>query len=60
MPGKPHKTSFSEKIFTVNDGKNPNSERERPNLVSTFTVSSTVNFLCWPAIATESCRSVFP
>ncbi len=60
MPGKPHKTSISEKIFTVNDGKNPNSERECPNLASIFTVSFTVNFFCWPAIVTDSCRDVLP
>lgn len=28
MPGKPHKTSFPEKTFTVKDGKSLNSERE--------------------------------
>jgi hypothetical protein len=26
MPGKPHKTSFSEMTFTVKDGKSLNSE----------------------------------
>ncbi len=26
MPGKPHKTSFPEKAFTVKDGKSLNSE----------------------------------
>ena len=59
MPGKPHKTSFPEKAFTVKDGKSLNSERERLNLSSIFTVSSTANFFCWPAIATDSCRDVF-
>lgn len=59
MPGKPHKTSFPEKAFTVKDGKSLNSERERLNPASIFTVSSTVNFFCWRAIATDSCRDVF-
>ena len=59
MPGKPHKTSFPEKAFTVKDGKSLNSERERLNPASTFTVSSTANFFCWPAIATDSFRDVF-
>lgn len=53
MPGKPHKTSFPEKIFTVKDGKSLNSERECLNLASIFTVSAIVNFFCWPAIATD-------
>lgn len=60
MPGKPHKTSFPEKAFTVKDGKSLNSERECLNPASIFTVSSTANFFCWPAIATDSCRDVFP
>ena len=60
MPGKPHETSFPEKAFTVKDGKSLNSERECLNPASIFTVSSTVNFFCWPAIATDSCRDVFP
>lgn len=59
MPGKPHKTSIPEKAFTVKDGKSLNSERERLNPASIFTVSSTANFFCWPAIATDSCRDVF-
>jgi len=59
MPGKPHKTSFPEKAFTVKDGKSLNSERECLNPASIFTVSSTVNFFCWPAIVTDSCRDVF-
>lgn len=54
MPGKPHKTSIPEKAFTVKDGKSLNSERERLNSASIFTVSSTANFFCWPAIATDS------
>lgn len=54
MPGKPHKTSFSEKIFTVKDGKSLNSEWEGINLASISTVSSTANFFCWPAIATAT------
>ena len=57
MPGKPHKTSIPEKAFTVKDGKS--LERERLNPASIFTVSSTANFFCWPAIATDSCRGVF-
>lgn len=60
MPGKPHKTSFPEKAFTVKDGKSPNSERECLNPAEIFTVSSTANFFCWPAIATDSWRDVFP
>ena len=59
MPGKPHETSIPEKIFTVKDGKSLNSERECLNSTSIFTVSSTANFFCWPAIATDSCRDVF-
>lgn len=59
MPGKPHKTSFPEKAFTVKDGKSLNSEQECLNPPSIFTVSSTANFFCWPAIATDSCRDVF-
>ena len=60
MPGKPHETSFPEKAFTVKDGKSLNSERECLNLASILTVSATVNRFCWPAIATDSCRDVFP
>ena len=60
MPGKPHKTSFPEKAFTVKDGKSLNSERECLNPAEIFTVSSTANFFCWPAIATDSWRDVFP
>ena len=59
MPGKPHETSFPEKAFTVKDGKSLNSERERLNPASIFTVSSTANFFCWPAIAIDSCRNSF-
>lgn len=59
MPGKPYETSIPEKIFTVKDGKNLSSERECLNLASIFTVSSTVNFFCWPAIATDRFRDVF-
>jgi hypothetical protein len=59
MPGKPHKTSISEKTFTVKDGKSLNSERECMNRASIFTVSFTVKFFCLPAIATDSCRDVF-
>jgi len=59
MPGKPLKTSFSEKTFTVKDGKSLNSERERLNPASIFTVNSTASFFCWPAIAIDSCRNVF-
>jgi len=46
MPGKPHKTSFPEKIYTVKDGINLNSERECLNSASISTVSSIVNFFC--------------
>lgn len=60
MPGKPHETSFPEKAFTVKDGKSLNSERECLNSASVLTVSSTVNRFCWPAIATDSFRDVFP
>ncbi|WP_354682263.1 hypothetical protein [Cupriavidus necator] len=59
MPGKPHKTSFPEKAFTVKDGKSLNSELECLNLASIFTVSSTANLFRWPAIATDSCCDVF-
>jgi hypothetical protein len=59
MPGKPHETSFPEKAFTVKDGKSLNSERECLNPASIFTVSPTVNFFRWPAIATDSCRDAF-
>ena len=59
MSGKPHKTSFPEEAFTVKDGKSLDSERECLNPASIFTVSSTANFFCWPAIATDSCRDVF-
>lgn len=60
MPGKPHAISFPEKAFTVKDGKSLNSERECLNSASVLTVSSTVNRFCWSAIATDSCRDVFP
>ena len=60
MLGKPHEISFPEKAFTVKDGKSLNSERECLNLASILTVSSTVNRFCWPAIATDSFRDVFP
>lgn len=46
MPGKPHKTSFPEKTFTVKDGLGLNNERESLNPASIFTVSSTANFFC--------------
>jgi hypothetical protein len=59
MPGKPHKTCIPEKAFTVKDGKSLNRERECLNPASIFTVSSTANFFCWPAIATDSCRDIF-
>jgi len=59
MPGKPHKTSFPEKAFTVKDGISLNSERECLNPASILTVSSTVNLFCWPAIVTDSFRDVF-
>ena len=59
MPGKPLKTSIPEKTFTVKDGKSLNSERECLNLASIFTVSSTANLFCWPAIATDRCCDVF-
>lgn len=59
MPGKPCKTSISEKTFTVKDGKSLNSERECLNPASILTVSAAVNLFCWPAIATDSCRDVF-
>lgn len=59
MPGKPRKTSFPEKTFTIKDGKSLNSERECLNPASIFTVSSTANLFCWPAIATDRCRDVF-
>lgn len=59
MLGKPHKTSFPEETFTVKDGLSPNSEREDLNPPSVLTASSTANLLCWPAIATDSCRDVF-
>lgn len=59
MPGKPHKTSIPEKAFTVKDGKSLNSEWECLNPASIFTVSSTANFFCWPAIATDSRRDAF-
>jgi hypothetical protein len=59
MPGKPHKTSFPEEAFTVKDGKSLNSERECLNPASISTVSSTVSFFCWPAIATDSFRDAF-
>lgn len=60
MPGKPHKTSFREKAFTVKDSKSLNSEQEYLNPASMFTVSSTANLFCWPAIATDSPRNTFP
>ncbi len=60
MPGKPHAISFPEKAFTVKDGKSLNSERECLNSSSVLTVSSTVNRFGWSAIATDSCRDVFP
>ncbi len=59
MPGKPRKTSFPEKTFTVKDGKSLNSERECLNLASIFTVSPTANLFCWPAIVTDRYRDVF-
>jgi len=59
MPGKPCKTSFPEKIFTVKDGKNLNSERECLNPASIRTATFIVSFFCWPAIATDRCRDVF-
>lgn len=60
MPGKPLKTRFSEKTFTVKDGKSLNSERECLNPASILTASATVNLFCWPAIATDRCRDSFP
>jgi hypothetical protein len=59
MPGKPRKTSFPEKTFTVKDGKGLNSERECLNPASIFTASSTANLFCWPAIATDRLRDAF-
>lgn len=44
MPGKPRRTSFPEKTFTVKDGKSLNSERECLNPASILTVSFIVNF----------------
>lgn len=58
MPGKPRKTSFPEKTFTVDDGKSLNSERECLDLASIFTVRSTANLFCWPAIAIDRFRDV--
>jgi hypothetical protein len=46
MLGKPRKTSFPEKIFTVKDGKNLNSERECLNPAAILTASATVNLFC--------------
>lgn len=46
MLGKPRKPSFPDKIFTVKDGKNLNSERECPNPASILTASATVNLFC--------------
>ncbi|CUI39389.1 Uncharacterised protein [Achromobacter ruhlandii] len=43
MPGKPSKTSFLEKTFTVKDGKSLNSERECLNPASILTAGTTVN-----------------
>lgn len=60
MPGKLHGISFPEKAFTVKDGKSLNSERECLNCASILTVSATVNRFCWPAIATDRYRDVFP
>ncbi|VVE26355.1 hypothetical protein PCO31111_03421 [Pandoraea communis] len=59
MPGKPRKTSFPEKTFTVKDDKSLNSERECLNPASIFTVSSTANLFCRPAIAIDRRRDVF-
>ncbi|SDQ26578.1 hypothetical protein [Paraburkholderia tuberum] len=59
MPGKPRKTSFPEKTFTVKDGKSLNSEWEGLNPASILTVSFIVNLFCWPAIVTDRCRDVF-
>lgn len=59
MPGKPRRTSFPEKTFTVKDGKSLNSERECLNPASILTVSFIVNFFCWPTIATDRFRNVF-
>ena len=59
MPGKPHKTSFPEEIFTVKGRFGLNSKREGLNPTSILTVSFTVNLFCWPAIATDSLRDAF-
>ncbi|MFW6853352.1 hypothetical protein ACODYM_18850 [Burkholderia gladioli] len=59
MPGKPRKTSFPEKIFTVKDGKSLNSERECLNPASIRTATFIVSFFCWLAIAADRCRDVF-
>ena len=59
MPGKPHKTSFPEEIFTVKGRFGLNSKREGLNPTSILTVSFTVNLFCWPAIATDSCCDVY-
>jgi len=59
MPGKPRRTSFPEKTFTVKDGKSLNSERECLNPASIFTVSLTANLFCWPAIVTDRCCNAF-
>jgi len=59
MPGKPHKTSIPELIFTVKDRFGPDSKQEGLNPTLGFTANLAVNLFCCPAIATDSCRDVF-
>ena len=54
MLGKPHKTSFPEKTFTVKDGLGLNSEREGLNPASGSYATFTANLFRWPVIATDS------
>ena len=61
MPGKPHGASVSEELSTVKDRFGLNGEQE--SLESDFrelTVSSVAEPFCWPAIAIDSLRDVFP
>lgn len=58
MPGKPRKTSFPGKTFTVKDGKSLNSERVCLDAASIFTAHSAANLFCRPAVATDRLRDV--
>ena len=59
MPGKPHETSFPEETFTVKDLLISIVNGRVLIRPPVLTVSFTANLVCWPAIATDSCRDAF-